>query len=124
MGRVPNFGGADLDVLSAIMAYTRRRHRIAHSGRVTLRLSPAQRDLFLHSPELPQGLGHTLHRAHVREGKLTARVTRGDLDVLIAVAAKVSAADRRSERELDTLLRYLEGLEDRFAEPQDENTDG
>lgn len=99
------------------MPYSRQRPRLAPTGRVAVRLTPPQRDQFIHSGDLPAGLGQALHRAVVREGKLSVRVTRDELDLLIRAGAKLRPADRRAEREMDTLLRYLEGLEDRFAEP-------
>lgn len=105
------------------MPYSRQRSRIAPTGRVTIRLTPAQRDFFLEAGATPKDLGHALHRATVREGKLTLRVTRESLDALIAVAARTRVPDRRLERELLTLLRYLESMEDRFAESDDHVSD-
>ena len=87
------------------------------------KLTPEQRDLFIHSPALPRNLGHALHRAAVRQGKLTLRLTREELDALIIVAAKTRVPDRREERALTTLMRYLDGLENWFAEPENERGD-
>jgi hypothetical protein len=101
------------------MPYTRRRHRLSASGRVTIRLTTAQRDVFIESSKLPASLGHLLHRAPVRDGKLNVRVTRGELDALITAAAICQPKDRREEKNLGTLLRYLERLEDRFEEPEE-----
>lgn len=98
------------------MPYSRQRPRIAPTGRVSLRLHTGQRDLLVHAPGTPPGLGHALHRAPVRAGKLTLRVGRGELEALIAVAANLRPTDRRTERELDALLRYLESREEQFAE--------
>lgn len=100
------------------MAYLRQRPRIPATGRVTVRLTPAQRDLFIGSAATPKNLSHALHRAAVREGKLAVRLDRELLDTLILAAAKLPAADRKSERSIETLLRYLESLADRFAEPE------
>lgn len=93
---------------------------MAPNGRVAVRLTTAQRDMFIRSPEVPKDLGHLLHRAPVRAGKLSIRVTREALDALIAAAARHGANGREEERALATLVRYLEGLEDRFEEPEDE----
>lgn len=60
-----------------------------------------------------------MHRAPVRGGKLSVRVTREELGALIAAAAKIGITDRRAERSVDTWLRYLESLEDRFDDPED-----
>lgn len=80
--------------------------------------------MFEHSPDTPRELGHMLHRAPVRSGKLTIRVDRASLDALIRVTARASPTDRREERALASLLRYLESLEDRFADPEpDAETD-
>ena len=102
------------------MPYQRRRPRIPATGRVTLWLNPAQRDLFVHSPDTPRALSHALHHAPVQKGKLTLRVTRDALDALIAAAAKFAPQSRDEDRALATLLRYLESLEDRFAEDVDD----
>lgn len=99
------------------MPYSRQRSRIAPTGRVAVRLTPAQRDLFIHSAAVPRELGHHLHHAVVRRGKLQVRVSRAELDALIAAAANTRASDAPGERALAALLRYLEGIEDRFAEP-------
>jgi hypothetical protein len=102
------------------MPYSRQRPRIAPTGRIALRLTPEQRDLFLGSGHLPKDLGHVLHRAAVRQGKLMVRLSREELDTLIAAGAKVSPSDAAAERNLDTLLRYLESLADRFEDASDE----
>ncbi len=70
------------------------------------------------APGLPSALSHALHRAPVREGKLAVRMDRTELDVAIGALARVPAENRDVERELDALLRYLETLADRFAEPE------
>ena len=101
------------------MPYRRQRPRIAHTGRVTVRLSTEQRDLFIHHPATRMPLGHALHRAPVRKGELSVRVNREELEQLIAVAADFEAEDKRSERALASLLRYLETLEDRFEDPEE-----
>lgn len=104
------------------MPYSRQRPRIAPNGRVPVRLTTAQRDLFIKAGETPRELGYALHRAPVRSGKLRVRVTRAALEALISVAAKSGARDREEERALGTLVRYLEGLEDRF-EPGDDGAE-
>lgn len=96
------------------MPYSRQRPRVAATAAITIRLTPAQRDALIGSPQTPKELGHLLHRATVREGKLQVRVKRAWLDALILAAADMRAPDRRAERELDALLRYLEGMADRF----------
>lgn len=96
------------------MPYTRRQPKIAGTGAISIRLSPAQRDLLMRSPHVPQEVGHLLHRATVREGKLGVRLKREALDALITAAAHVPAADAKAERDLDALLRYLEAMADRF----------
>lgn len=101
------------------MPYSRQRPRIAPAGRITIRLTTGQRDFLLKSAELPKALGHTLHRAVVRRGELSMRVTRDELDALIVIAAAMRVPDRKSERELATFLRYLESMEDRFEDPDD-----
>jgi hypothetical protein len=105
------------------MPYSRRLPRIAPTGRITIWLNPAQRDLFIQSPDTPKDLSHALHHAPVRSGKLTVRVTREALDALIAVAANFSAQSRGEERAITTLLRYLETLEDRFAEEEADSSE-
>jgi hypothetical protein len=89
---------------------------VAANGRVSVRLSPAQRDLFTRSSRLARDLSHALRQAPVREGKLSVRVRRTELESMIAAAADASPEDRREQRELASLLRYLEDLEDRFDE--------
>ena len=105
------------------MPYPRRLPPIAPNGRIALWLNPAQRDFFIASPETPKDIGHALHRAPVRNGKLTLRVTRESLDALIRAAAAFSAQSKGEERALATLLRYLESLEDRFEDEADEDSD-
>jgi uncharacterized protein (DUF1778 family) len=101
------------------MPYSRQRPRVPSNGRIAVRLTTAQRDLFIKAVETPKDLAHALHRAPVREGKLSIRVTRESLDALVAAAANSRPPDREAERVLVALLRYLESLEDRFAEPED-----
>jgi hypothetical protein len=47
------------------------------------------------------------------------RLTREELDALIAAAAQMPAHDAKADRALGTLLRYLEAAADRFEEPDD-----
>lgn len=91
--------------------------RVAPTGRVSIRLGTAQRDLFARSADTPRNLACTLRNAPVRDGKLSVRVTRPELASLIAIAARAPAEGKREERELATLVRYLEGIEDRFRDP-------
>ncbi len=105
------------------MPYSRQRPRIAPNGRVAIRLTTAQRDMFIQSGAVPKELGHVLHRAPVRAGKLSLRVTRGSLEALIAAASRHESGNREEERAVVTLLRYLEGLEERFEEPETESED-
>lgn len=98
----------------------RLRPRVPATGRVTLRLSPAQRDRFLRAPGVPRALAHALRNAPVREGWLAARVARAELDALAVAVADAMGADRRAARELASLARYLETMERRFLEPSDE----
>lgn len=100
------------------MRFSRQRPRVAPTGRITVRLTTGQRDLFIKAGRTPKDLAYALHRAPVRGGKLSIRVTREVLDALIAAAAISRAPDRRAEQDLAALLRYLEALEDRFAEPE------
>jgi len=102
------------------MAYLRQRPRIAPGGRVTLRITPAQRDELLRSARTPASLGHALHRASVKRGWLSLRVGREELATLIMAAAELRAADKKEERVLSSLLDYLEDLEERFADPGNE----
>lgn len=102
------------------MSYLRQRPRIAPTGRVALRITPAQRDELLRSQRTPQSLAHMLHRAAVKGGWLSLRVGRDELDTLIMAAADVRAADRKEERVLTSLLDYLESIEERFVDPENE----
>lgn len=88
---------------------------------MAVRLTTEQRGLFLRLHSLPRELGHPLHHAVVRRGKLQVRVTRSELDTLIAAAAQARAADAAGERALTALLGYLESIEDRFAEPNEDD---
>ncbi len=105
------------------MPHQRRRPRIPATGRVTLWLNTAQRDIFVHSRETPQALSHALHRAPVKKGKLTLRVTRESLDALILAAANATPKNASEERSFNTLIRYLESLEDRFEEDVGDEAD-
>lgn len=100
------------------MPYSRQRPRVPAGGRASIHLSPEQRDWLIHSVDTPRDLGHALHRAPVRQGKLSLRVTREELDALIRAAAAIAATDKQMERTVAALLRYLESVEDRF---EDEN---
>lgn len=106
------------------MPYSRRLPRIPSTGRIAVRLNTAQRDLFVHDPAVPKNLGHALHRAPVREGKLALRLSREELEALITAAAKAPAPDRQAERSMSALLKYLESLLDRFAEPPETSERG
>jgi hypothetical protein len=102
------------------MPYLRQRARVPATGRIAVKLAPDQRDLFIASGRLPKALGHLLHRAPVRQGKLVVQLTRAELDAVIAAGVGVPARDPASDRRLDALLRYLESLADRFEEPADD----
>lgn len=106
------------------MPYPRQRPRVPANGRISLRLTPGQRDLFIASDVTPRKLSQLLHHAVVREGKLAVRVTREELDALIAAAARVTASDPETDRALTTLLRYLENAADQFEEPEPAAEDG
>lgn len=97
------------------MPFQRQRSRVEATDRVSVRLNTRQRDLLIASPETPRKLGHLLHRAPVRDGKLSVRLTRGEIESLVAAAARAAPVERSVERELNGLLRYLESLEDRFV---------
>jgi hypothetical protein len=105
------------------MPYLRQLPRIPATGKVAVRLTPAQRDLLLGSSRLTRETGHLLHRAPVRKGKLEVRLGRDALDTLILAgaaaipAAPASRAERELARALDTFVGYLENLSDRFEEP-------
>lgn len=100
------------------MPYLRQRQRIAANGRVAVRLNPGQRDVLLRSPHIPKDLGHLLHHAPVKKGKLEIRTDRPTLAAMIAAVVAAPVSDRDTQRALDTFVRYLEGLEDRFADSQ------
>jgi hypothetical protein len=108
--------------------YQRQLPRIPATGKVAVRLTPPQRDLLLNSSRTPRGVGHLLHRAPVRKGKLEVRVGRESLDTLILVAAAAiptapaSRAERETARAVDTFVRYLENLSDRFEDPSESAT--
>jgi hypothetical protein len=99
------------------MPYSRQRPRIAPTGRVAVRLSTRQRDLFIGRRDVPAALAFALKNAVVREGKLSLRVTRNELDRLIAAAASVTPQSKSATRELNAFLGYLEDIEDRFEDP-------
>lgn len=99
---------------------TRLRPRVALNGRISVRLNPEQRDLCARAAETPRDLAYALRNAPVREGKLSVRVGRAELDALIAAVAGAPAEGRREERELAVFVRYLEGLADRFEEAPEE----
>jgi hypothetical protein len=101
------------------MPFSRRLPRLAPTARVTVRLTPPQRDLLLAAPHLPRDLGHALHRATVRAGKLQVGVNRAELETMIRSVAAAPIADRAADRNLRALLDYLESLEDRFVEDRD-----
>jgi hypothetical protein len=87
---------------------------------VTLRITPSQRDELLRSERMPQSLGHALHRAAVKRGWLNVRVGRKEVEAMILAAAALRAADKKEERVLTSLLDYLESLEERFVDPENE----
>lgn len=105
------------------MHYSRQRPRVAPTGRISIRLTTWQRDLLMAAATTPKDLGHVLHRAPVRGGKLSIRVTRETLEALIATVAKSPAPQERTERDMKALLGYLETLEDRFEQPDEAEAD-
>lgn len=106
-----------------VMNPERLQARVAPTGRLGVRLNTLQRDLFVRSAETPRDLVYALRNAPVRDGKLSVRVRRAELDALISAAAAAPAATRREERELAALVRYLEGMADRFLEPPEDGED-
>jgi len=96
------------------MPYLRRRQRIPATGRVTIKLTTAQRDQLINSPGLPLKLGHLLHRSPVKQGKLHVRVTRPELNMLILCAVDLPTPSLATKRAVDVFLGYLETQEDRF----------
>jgi hypothetical protein len=97
------------------MPFSRRLPRIAPTGRVSLRLTPMQRDLMLTAPGVPREIGHALHRATVRAGKLQVRLDRNAIETMIRALAAVAVPDSAVDRSVRALLDYLESVEDRFA---------
>ena len=91
----PTFPGA----VERGMNPERLLRRVAPTGNAPLRLDTSQRDMFVRSPDLPRGLRHALHKAPVRDGKLSVRVTRAELEALIVAAANAPAEGKREERE-------------------------
>jgi hypothetical protein len=65
-----------------------------------------------------------LHHAHVERGELSVRLNRESLDALIASAAAIKPEGLAADRAIDTLLRYLESLADRFEEPEEGDSGG
>lgn len=110
-------------MVEGAMNPTRLRPRVAATGRIAIRLNTVQRDLFTRSPKISRELVFALRNAPVRDGKLSVRVRLGELESLITAAASAPAPGRREERELATLVRYLEGLEDRFEISSEETED-
>lgn len=104
------------------MPHSRQRPRIAANGRVTIRLTPAQRDVLVGSSLTPRALGQVLHHAHVERGHLSVRVNRESLDAMITAAAAIKPPGLAADRAIDALLRYLESLADRFDEPEEPAT--
>lgn len=104
------------------MPYSRQLPRIKPTARVSVRLTTSQRDLLVEAPGTPRDLGHLLHRAAVRDGKLSVQLNRTEIEKLVAAAARLAPVDRRGQRDLDALLRYLESLEDRFVREDDESS--
>ena len=102
------------------MPYLRQQRRIPANGKVAIRMTPAQRDLFTTSRDTPIDLGFSLRKAPVREGELSIRVNRHQLDALIGIAARSRAPDKHAEKKLETFIRYLEKNEDRFADEDDD----
>jgi hypothetical protein len=102
------------------MPYLRQRQKIPATGRVPLKLSPAQRDQLLGTTNLPRKLGHLLHHAPVKQGKLRIRLTNAELDALILSAATIPTSDPTAKRALDTFLSYLEAQSDRFDSEEPE----
>lgn len=74
--------------------------------------------MFIQSRETPKSLAHALHRSPVRDGKLSIRVNRKELDALISSAARIRVDHKTEQRLLASLLRYLETAADRFAEDE------
>lgn len=107
------------------MPYLRQRQRIPVNGKITVRLSTDQRDLLIGSPTLPRDIVFALKRAPVKKGKLEVRLGRDSLDkTILVVAAAIpelpAGPAPRSlvtmRRTLDTFVRYLEDLSDRFED--------
>jgi hypothetical protein len=101
------------------MPYLRQRQKIPENGRITVKLTPAQRDQLIGNSSMPRRLGHLLHRAAVKQGKLHIRLTRLELDTLIDCAVVLPIPNPASKRALDIFIDYLETQADRF-EPADE----
>lgn len=112
---------ATRSVVVGAMNPTRLRPRVASNGRISVRLNTAQRDLCVRAADTPRDLAYALRNAPVRDGKLSVRVRRAELDALIAAATGAPAAGRREERELAAFVRYLESLEERFFEPPEDD---
>jgi hypothetical protein len=113
------------------MPYLRQRPRIPATGKIAVRLSTAQRDLLMGSAGLPREIVFTLKRAPVKKGKLEVRVRRASLDAMILAAAAaipelppapVPRSILTMRRQLDTFVRYVEDLEDRFEDEADSET--
>ena len=96
------------------MPYLRQRQKIPATGRVAIKLTPAQRDQLIESATLSRGLGKLLHRAAVKQGKLYVRLTGPELDALILSAVGIPTPNLATKRAIDIFLGYLEAQADRF----------
>lgn len=103
------------------MPHSRQLPRIPFNGKIGVRLKPFQRDQLLRSSCVPPELGHRLHRAPVRKGRLEIRADLPGVEAMITAAVEAPAPDRAAERALDTFVRYLEDLADRFERPAEED---
>jgi hypothetical protein len=109
------------DASLRLMPFSRRLPRLGRTDRIAARLTTAQRDIILASLQIPSALGHALHRATVRAGKLHVRVDRDELEIMIRSVAAAPVTDRAADRSVQALLGYLESLEDRFADDRSDD---
>lgn len=105
------------------MPYLRQRQKIPGNGRIAVKLTPAQRDQLIGNSTMPRGLGHLLHRAPAKQGKLHIRLTKSELDTLIDCAVVLPISNPASQRALDIFIDYLETQVDRFEGAHEEEPD-
>ena len=95
-----------------------RRKKIKYGEPVPVRLSLRERDLIIEHAFLDPELAERIKIAKIQSGKITAKYSLDDIDILLGCIAAESnhTKSKKLQKELDELFDRLQALMESFEE--------